>query len=136
MKKYVAYYDNIYLVALNEEKTSEHRVTERDDKGRPGTIRFFGNSPLGDGEMTYGTLVLNAKKWKEWFGRRKKLPGFETHERAAETLVSNYPSINYGCPLCTFQTKSREEHDAHIFEHINKFISQFRIEEVEDDETE
>ena len=54
-KRVIAYYDNIFLVATEGEKTSSHRVTERDKNGRPGTISFSGNYPMETGDATYST---------------------------------------------------------------------------------
>jgi len=132
-KKVVAYYDNIFLVATQEERTSSHRITARDSQKRPGTIRFSGNFPMPDSDNTYGTLVLNEDKWKEWFSRRKCLPGRETAEITAVSLVTQFANIYFGCPLCTFKGKDLDEARAHIHAHINKFVQQFRIEIVEED---
>jgi len=137
MSKAVAYYDSIYLVATDEERASSHRVTEREGPKRPGEVKFSGVFPMGTSDETYGTLVLDEEKWKEWFGRRQKLEGMMTAKEAAETLVSQHAHIYYGCPLCIFRSSDAEEAKAHIHEHINKFVQQFRIEmEVENDTTE
>lgn len=134
MPKVTAYYDHLYLVALNEEKTGSHRVTERDASGRPGTISFSGNFPTADPEQTYSTLVLDEDKWTQWFGKRKRLENMETAAVAAETLVKTYVNIYYGCPLCTFREKDLAIAKAHIHEHVNKFVQQFRIEAVDEKE--
>ena len=128
MSRFVAYYDNIYLVAANEEKTSSHRVTTRDDKGRPGVVMFTGNFPANSAEETYGTLVLNEELWQNWFGTRNRLPSMDTAEIAAQTLVSGFTSIYYGCPLCAWRGKVYLEYQEHVHEHINKQISQYRFE--------
>ena len=132
MPKVVAHYDSIYLVAMYEEKTSSHRMTEREGGKRPGTISFSGNHPLETGEDTYSALVLNEELWQEWFGDRTRLPHAETAAFAAEYLVSHFPHIYYGCPLCTFRCNVLKEARGHIHEHINKFVQQFRMEVEEE----
>jgi hypothetical protein len=132
VSKAVAYYDDIYLVGIHEEKTSEHRVTERDSVGRPGTVSFSGNYPDAANTETYGVLVINEDLWNKWFGKRQKLPNMATAEVAAETLVRDHPNIFYGCPVCTFRCKDRGEYEKHVHTHINRVISQFRIDVEED----
>ena len=133
MTRAVAYYDSIYLVATNEEKTSSHRVTPRDGQGRPGIVMFTGNMPTSNPGETYGTLVLTEELWQRWFGTRERIPSMATAEIAAQTLVSGFASIYYGCPLCCWQGKLVSEYREHVHEHINRFISQFRI-EIEEEE--
>jgi hypothetical protein len=132
VSKAVAYYDNIYLVGSNEERTGEHRVTEREGKERPGVLAFSGNYPMSTGDETYGTLVLNETLYTKWFGSRKRIPGMEDAATAAATLVREHSNIHYGCPVCTYRGKIREDAEAHVQEHINKNLSQYRIEIVED----
>jgi len=120
-------YNKLYLVATNEEKSSSFRVTPRDSYGRPGEISFSGNFPLGNGVDTYSTLVLDDENWDRWFSKREKLDGFHTAAEAAETLVRNFPSISYGCPLCIYRSKNLEDARNHIDEHINKYVSQFDV---------
>ena len=133
MTKIVLKYRKYYLVGMNEEKSSSFRVTARDAYGKPGEISFTGRFPYGDGSENYGTLVLDEDSWTKWFGLREKLPGFKTASEAASTLVTNFSSIYYGCPLCSYKAKLREEAQKHIDEHINKYISQFEVEIVEEE---
>ena len=132
MTRAVAYYDSIYLVATNEEKTSNHRVTTRDGQGRPGVVMFSGNMPASTPGETYGTLVLTEELWQRWFGTRERIPSMATAEIAAQTLVSGFASIYYGCPVCCWRGKVFTEYYDHVHEHINKQISQYRI-EIEDE---
>lgn len=132
MSKVILHYDDIYLVGTNEERTSAHRVTERDSRGRPGVVEFTGNYPEVNGEETYGVLVLNEELWERWFGKREKLVHMATADLAATCLVQEHPNIYYGCPLCTYKSKNREQAKTHIEEHANKFFKQFRVEVVEE----
>lgn len=83
---------------------------------------------MENGEATYSTLVIDDAKWDAWFGKRKKMDNMKTAEIAAETLVSQHQNIYYGCPLCTIRGKVKAEIDRHVAEHINKWLSQFRVE--------
>ena len=94
---------------------------------------FSGNFIANSAEETYGTLVLNEELWQKWFGAREKLPSMATAEIAAQTLVAGFASIYYGCPLCCWQGKLVSEYREHVHDHINHFISQFRI-EIEEEE--
>ena len=132
MSKAVAYYDDIYLVGTNEERTGRHRVTERDSKGRPGEVEFTGNYPEVNGVDTYGVLVLNEALWDKWFGKREKMVHMATAELAATVLVQEHVNIYYGCPLCAFKGKDKKQAQEHVHSHINRFMNQFRI-EVEND---
>ncbi len=127
MSKVIIHYDNIYLVGMNEERSSSHRVTGR-EHGRPGTVSFTGHFPLENGEETYGVLVINEELWAKWFGSKDRLPHMDTAALAAAYLVKNQPNIFYGCPFCTFRTKEYEDARLHIEQHASKYFSQFRIE--------
>lgn len=121
-------YNKIYLVGINEERTSSHRVVGRVDGQKPECVSFSGRFPLESGEDTYGTLVLDEELWKR-FSDKELIPGMDTYEKAAATLVK-LPNIYYGCPLCSFRAKDKDIAEAHIQEHLDKWISQFDIEEV------
>lgn len=126
-------FNHIYLVGYNSNRSSEHRVTERDGTNKPKTVRFVGNYVTEFPEVTYGTLVIDEDIWKKWFDGSKFLPGMETATSAAEVLVRE-PGVYYGCPVCSYKTKSRKDADIHVTEHINKFITQFdfEVEETND----
>lgn len=133
MSRAVAYYDSVYLVAFQDQSHSKHRVTTRGPgQQRPGVVQFSGNFPVPVGDDTYSTLVLDEAKWEKWFGGRTLVPGMTTAVEAATTMVETNANINYGCPLCAVRGSDREKIEAHIHEHINKFVSQFRIEIEED----
>ena len=129
MSKVTAYYAAIYLVATQDSNNSKHRVTERGPRGaRPGVVQFSGRFPFSANDDVYSTLVLQPDCWDEWFKGRKLLEGMTTPEEAAETLVRKNMNIYYGCPLCDILGKDRDSMREHVHTHINKFVSQFRIE--------
>lgn len=150
-RKVIAHYRPIFLVAYHESKNSEHRVTDRGPGvQRPGTIKFVGSCASTDPNATFGTLVLTEAKWEEWFAGRHFMPGMTTAAEAAETLVSGQlgtsvgsreagPPVNrgpanifYGCPICSYKGKDREEVAEHIRTHVAKFLTQFELEIVDD----
>ena len=133
MSRIVAHYDYIFLVGLGGHRSGKHRVTSREGKGRPGTVQFSGSFPLSNPDETYSTLVINEDWWTERFGERNRLPNMDTAEIAAATLVKTCLGISYGCPLCAFRTNDADLAKKHIHTHINKFISQFRLEVIEED---
>lgn len=121
-------YNKVYLVGINEERTSSHRVVTRTDEQKPEYVSFSGRFMLENGEDTYGTLVLDETMWKGFAGKQL-VPGMETYEGAAAMLVK-LPNIYYGCPLCSFRAKDKDVAEKHIQDHLDKWISQFEIEEV------
>jgi hypothetical protein len=125
--KLKAKYNSIYLVGYNECKSAAFRVSEREGVVKPREVRFTGNVSTENPEITYGVLEINDELWFKWFDGSKMLPQMSTCDKAAETLIKE-SGIYYGCPLCSFKTKSRDISKHHIDEHVNKFITQFTFE--------
>ena len=128
--KIKANFPHIYLVAYDSDKTSSHRVTERNGPAKSKECAFFGNVSTENSEITYGTLVIDEMLWKKWYDNGPFVKGMETAANAANTLM-HLPGVYYGCPLCSFRTKRYDESVKHIDEHVNRFITQFDF-EVED----
>jgi len=129
-------FPHIYIVAFDSQRTSSHRVTKREDGGPPPkTVVFSGNVSTENPEITYGTLVIDEAWWKQQYGKGPFMPGMETAASAAATLVK-LTDIFYGCPICSYRTKKLADAEKHVNDHVNKFITQFKIDvEEEDDKT-
>jgi hypothetical protein len=117
-------YNDIYLVAVGQGIHSEHRVTG--GAGRPGVIQFAGMRPDENGEPM-GTLVLNEKKWNEWFGKREKLTHLETAAMAAQWFVEHVPYIKYGCPFCATRFSDYETMKEHIEMEAENIFKMFDV---------
>lgn len=125
-----ASFPHIYLVAYDADKTSSHRVTERNGVAKAKECAFFGNVATENSDVTYGTLVIDEDLWKKWYKDGPFVKGMETAANAAQTLT-HLSGIYYGCPLCSYRTKRYEESVKHIAEHVNRFITQFEFEAEE-----
>lgn len=126
-----AKFNKLYLVGVRNEASGEHRVAEREGKARPASIQFTISKTVGADNQPVGTLVIDEVFWKERFGGKKLLPGMGTAAEAAETLVGE-ANIFFGCPLCEFLTKDREEHTKHIAEHTSRLLEYLDIQLVEE----
>jgi hypothetical protein len=77
-----------------------------------------------------GTLVLDEAWWKEQFkGAKQFMPGMETAESAAQTLVKKNPEIYFGCPFCAYREKNMALAKQHVEEHATKLLSLFTVKE-------
>ena len=118
-------YNKICLVQVGHGGGGTYNIT-KDGKGK---LRFLVQGRTLNDEP-FGYCAVSEQEFSEWWGDKEKLPGYETLAQAAESIVKQEESVvSYGCPLCLYTTKSRQEADKHVTEHISKIIKDFTWEE-------
>jgi hypothetical protein len=115
-------YERFYVIAHTFGVGGKYRVTQDGN----GYLQFAGRRP-GEGDTVVGVLEFSEEAYQKWFGKKDKMPGFETAESAVRHMVAHNAHLAFGCPFCAFQSKSLEAGRTHIEQHTQAILSNYRL---------